>query len=295
MVPQEQLNLNCKEGKKQEIDEREAISEANVIENVSDSYTTGLNSQIELNNNPDIVANDVTIQNDDKICSQCIKTFHVDYSIKGTAKCRVCKKVIQKNELRIGKYVPFKQLNILHYFHVNCAFQHFRKARTTSNIIRNLMDLSGLDDLTDNDKTRIKELISYENLVRKHLPETTCTKKNTGTHPDKSQVQTRQLKLTSIKENSLKVLYTNADQLTASKMTELRKRIQHHKPSIVAICEVKPKNSTECNDLQIPGYSLYPVNLDSQTGRDIAVYSHKLVEKSIIHIKPSIAYDEICL
>ena len=34
---------------------------------------------------------------------------------------------------------------------------------------------------------------------------------------------------------------------------------------------------------------------NSQTGRGIAVYSHKLVEKSILHIKPRIAYDEICL
>ena len=58
-------------------------------------------------------------------------------------------------------------------------------------------------------------------------------------------------------------MFTNADQLTASKMTKLRKQIDINKPLIIAVCEVKPKNSKEFSqlDYEIPDYSLLPVNL----------------------------------
>ena len=38
--------------------------------------------------------------------------FKVDHSIRGTAKCKECKKQISKNELRIGKMVRFKEKTI---------------------------------------------------------------------------------------------------------------------------------------------------------------------------------------
>ena len=36
------------------------------------------------------------------------KNFNVDYSVRGTAKCKACKKVLEKDTLCIGKPVPFK-------------------------------------------------------------------------------------------------------------------------------------------------------------------------------------------
>ena len=42
-------------------------------------------------------------------------------------------------------------------------------------------------------------------------------------------------------------------------------------------------------------YTLHPVNLDSKTGRGIAVYAHKSLDKSIIQIKPAVSFEEACL
>ena len=46
----------------------------------------------------------------------------------------------------------------------------------------------------------------------------------------------------------IKILYTNAGQLTTSKMTELKSRIQQENPLIIAICEIKSKNSDRILD-----------------------------------------------
>ena len=37
------------------------------------------------------------------------------------------------------------------------------------------------------------------------------------------------------------------------------------------------------------------MNLDSKTGRRIAVYAHESLDKSIIQIKPSVSFEEACL
>ena len=34
--------------------------------------------------------------------------FYIDYSIRGTAKCKVSKKIIEQDKLKIGKSVPYK-------------------------------------------------------------------------------------------------------------------------------------------------------------------------------------------
>ena len=44
---------------------------------------------------------------------------------------------------------------------------------------------------------------------------------------------------------TIKVMFTNADQLTSSKMTELTYKIEEEKPLIIAVCEVKPKNARD--------------------------------------------------
>ena len=96
---------------------------------------------------------------------------------------------------------------------------------------------------------------------------------------------------------SIKIMYTNSNQLTTSKMTELQKKIEHEKPLIVAVCEVKPKNSNDRTtiDNEIPNYILHPINLDNNTGRGIAVYSHTSIDKSILQINPDITFAEACL
>ena len=86
--------------------------------------------------------------------------------------------------------------------------------------------------------------------------------------------------LTSTNLPTIKVMFTNADQLTSSKMTELTYKIEEEKTLIIAMCEVKPKNARDrtSKDYEIPNYSLHPVNLENNNGRGIAVYSHCSIE-----------------
>ena len=92
-------------------------------------------------------------------------------------------------------------------------------------------------------------------------------------------------------------MFTNANQLTSSKMAELTYKIEEEKPLIIAVCEVKPKNARyhTLKDYEIPNYSLHPVNLENNTGRGIAVYSHCSIEKSTIQIEHKLNFEEICL
>lgn len=96
----------------------------------------------------------------------------------------------------------------------------------------------------------------------------------------------------------MKVIFTNADQMTPSKKSELLKYVEKIKPLVIAVCEMKPKNARqyELQDHQIPGYTLHPVNIEpGSKGRGIAVYSHNSLDKSIIQIQPELSFDETCL
>ena len=92
------------------------ISEGDVIDTISklgaSNETTYANSdQIE-----ELEIKDVSsIISPDKFCA--------DYFIRGTAKCKMCKKVITKGELRIGNYVTFKGKVVTNYQHVPCSLK----------------------------------------------------------------------------------------------------------------------------------------------------------------------------
>lgn len=92
-------------------------------------------------------------------------------------------------------------------------------------------------------------------------------------------------------------MYTNADQLTTSKKSELIELIGRKKPLIVAVCEMKPKNNSERTDrdYSIAGYTLHQVNLQTKTGRGIAVYTHKSLDNSVIQIEENLHFKEACL
>ena len=94
-----------------------------------------------------------------------------------------------------------------------------------------------------------------------------------------------------------KILYSNVDQLTSIKKTEIIKRIQEQNPQIIALCELKPKNSlgrTE-KDYEIPGYKMHPVNLDAQMGRGMAIYTKSSIKNNVVQINTSSAFQEVCL
>ena len=78
----------------------------------------------------------------------------------------------------------------------------------------------------------------------------------------------------------LKVLYSNADVLTASKMVELRERVKIEKPHIIAITEVQPKNSSEARmdqDYTVHNFSLHRWC----NGRGINIWTHKCLDGAV--------------
>ena len=94
------------------------------------------------------------------------KMFCVDHSKNGRAKCRKCRKNIDKDMIRIGKNVLFKDQYILHYFHVECIFDNFKRARSLSNVITSLSEIAVLEDITDEEKSTLTSLIEGVDVKR---------------------------------------------------------------------------------------------------------------------------------
>ena len=83
------------------------------------------NSNTVVDDDPGDEVMEVEIDTPNKFC--------VDYSKRGTAKCKVCKKCIPKVELRMGMFTVFKGKTITIFHHVACFFKRMRKARIESN------------------------------------------------------------------------------------------------------------------------------------------------------------------
>ena len=223
--------------------------------------------------------------------------FLVDYCKRGTTKCKRCKKQIPQGALRIGKSVQFKNKYIFQYLHTQCAFDSFKKARLAANTINCMDDIDGFDLLKDDDRIKILQMIDDAKAERKRpFDEPKDTRQKIKRIPFASELGYRP-QLTSLKASTMKIMYTNADQFTPSKKAELIKKIELHKPLIVAVCEAKTKNSKERSllDYDIPNFTLHHVNLDKDVGRGIALYSHASIDRSVIQVKSEIAFNETCM
>ena len=166
--------------------------------------------------------------------------FTIDYSKNGRAKCKECGKAIAKGELRIGKYVPFKNIHITQFLHTNCAFQSFERARVALNIISDINNIDGIEAITDSDRQTIHDMIMNANATRINpLPDETKRIKKSDSESPMARLRVKKLRSSNIP--SMKILFTNADQLTTNKMAELQTKIKQEKPLIVAVSEVKLK------------------------------------------------------
>ena len=157
-------------------------------------------------------------------------------------------------------------------------------------------DINDFDLILDEDKVRILELIDQTNEARKKpLSEPTRRVKTPVKIQESPKTRFNRLKSSNLP--ALKILYTNADQLTSSKKLELIKRIEKEQPLVIAVCEAKPKNARErsLKDYEIPNFTLHPVNLECKDGRGIAVYTHQLIDKSTIQVIPNSGFQEVCL
>ena len=137
--------------------------------------------------------------------------FCVDYSKRGTAKCKVCKKCILKSVLRIGVYTVFKGKSITIFHHVTCFFEKMKRARVESNVIQAPSEVDGFEEISEADKLIIVNLIEDDKRERKAPFTVTYVKK---LPVQAITLSDRKNKLKMMKVPSIKVLFTNADQLT---------------------------------------------------------------------------------
>ncbi len=94
----------------------------------------------------------------------------------------------------------------------------------------------------------------------------------------------------------VKCLYTNADALT-NKLSELKALIKIHKPEIVGVTEVKPKNllyALTKATLKIEGYKLIPNDeCLNDKGRGVLLYVHDSIANSCTEIKVSMGVESV--
>ena len=193
--------------------------------------------------------------------------------------------------------MKFKTKFIYHYFHVECAFRSFEKAKSTLNTITCMDNINGFELIENEDKQLITRLVHKFNAKIKEVETRKPKKEPKIMTPMNVNSKVRGNRLKSTNLPTLDVLYTNADQLTSSKMNELKKLVEIKKPMIIAVCEVKPKTQREqsLKDLEIPNFNLHHENLNVTKGRGIAIYTHQSIEKSTIQIKSTIDFEEACL
>ena len=247
---------------------------------------------------------EATNTNERGTCSKSVETdefkqkgnkFCIDYSKNGKAKCKECRNVIAKDDLRLGKHVPFKEIHILQYYHLSCAFASFKRARVLTNIISNISEIDGMNGVSPDERKKVVELIEQSNATRTEpLPEVTVHRKRVVECHHQRHL-TRSLKPSNMP--SIKVLFTNADQMTTSKLAELQVKVKEQKPHIIAVSEVKLKNSKKerlKEDYAIPGYSLHPTNLSKGSGRGIAVYTHCSLDSSVNQVTLDQSFEEAC-
>lgn len=88
--------------------------------------------------------------------------FIVDYS-KRASKCKKCKKEIEKGLIRLGKLVPNafgdSDTEMKQYYHIDCLFDSFKRARSTTKIIESADDIQGFDKINQKDKEIIIDKI----------------------------------------------------------------------------------------------------------------------------------------
>ena len=139
--------------------------------------------------------------------------FCVDYSKRGTAKCKICKKLIPKDDLRIGGYAFFKG---------TCFFQKMKRARVEANVIQSPNDIDGFEKIMISDQEAVSSRIEEDKSERTTPFPTTYGKKQAA---KKIKPGARRKKLKMVKTPSIKIMFTNADQFTHAKKDELQQRI----------------------------------------------------------------------
>jgi len=174
-------------------------------------------------------------------------------------------------------------------------FETFKRARVASSVITSTNEIEGLDAMDEETKTLVSKLLSdgpYKKLPTKQMPKERRQPQSPLTTMDGNTATKTKLDLPS-----LTVAYTNADTLTADKLTELKARILNIHPHIIAVTETKPKHFKERDeaDYIINDYTAHLCHIMPNHDRGIIVYTHKSLDKSITRIKATSVFKEATL
>ncbi|RNA36306.1 DNA ligase 3, partial [Brachionus plicatilis] len=105
--------------------------------------------------------------------------FLVDYS-KRVSKCKKCKQELEKGSVRLGKLLPNafgdSDTEMKQYYHIDCLFDSFKRARATTKVIESADDIQGFDKINQKDKDLIIEKIDSMEKGKKSATTKTPTK-----------------------------------------------------------------------------------------------------------------------
>ena len=111
-----------------------------------------------------------------------------------------------------------------------------------SNVISNVGEIDGFNIITPEEQSLVKDHISD---FLSHKPKQLSPARLKETAQPKNQPKSQNFRHKGLPIPSIKLLFTNADQLTSPKMAELKKVILIENPLLVAIREVKLKDSRQ--------------------------------------------------
>ena len=196
------------------------------------------------------------------------------------------------------------------YYHPACLLESFSRARAWTIRLTSTADIQDYELLSTEDQALISTLLAEhasdqaddppdEPLPVQSVPppaRSAAPSKRTAAPapkpPDYRQKCSKPLKL-----DSLRVVYTNADQLISKRREELESQAQIIKPHIICVTEVKPKSAKERTilDYQLQGYTAHPVNIQSSDGgRGIIVYTIAALDNHVSLVEVVAANAESC-
>ena len=169
------------------------------------------------------------------------------------------------------------------------------RARIACNIIDETSKIDGFDELNQQDKDLLTQFITHIK-NNKIVPTNDIEPAVRNKKADKP-AKIRTSRLIPSSQPTMKVMFTNADQLSPDKQVELVHYIKNEKPLLIAVTEIKPKHAKERDilDYTIQGYTINHVNLDSSDGRGVAIFVHNSIQKSVVQIQPTVKFEEVCL
>ena len=121
---------------------------------------------------------------------------------------------------------------------------------------------------------------------------------NYSKNKKKQNIITQTKKQNKMTQTSLKVMYSNIDQLTTIKKKELEQLMTQTKHHLIALCEVKPKNG-QIRLLQeycLNGYEIVNhTNLDKNKGRGIVILAHESISHLTSEISLKTDFEELSI